>query len=110
MTAYDAWLDEPQAAQDDLDAQDDQRWQVAHANAAGAMISGLDNDEAAMIAESVDEFISDTMDESHFELLNKLLIDIAMKRPFDSSSALIEDVRDLIAEKLALRFYKELGE
>ena len=110
MTAYDAWLDEPQAAQDDLDAQDDERWQVAHANAAGAMISGLDDDEAAMIAESVDEFISDTMDDEQFKDLNALLIDIAMSGPFDADSGLIRDVRDLIAEKLALRFYKELGE
>ncbi len=110
MTAYDRWKTSHGDLQGMLEAQEDERWQLARENAAGALRDGLSSDEAVMISESVDEFISDTMDESHFEQLNKLLIDIAMKRPFDSSSALIEDVRDLIQEKLEVKYFKEFDE
>ena len=104
---YDTWRASHGDTQGALQEQDEHRWQAAHEKANSAIESGIDDDDAAMLNEKIDEFFVESMDDEHFKSLSKLLFDVAMNRPVESSSALIEDIRELVLESLTTKFYKE---
>lgn len=104
---YDAWRLNHGNTQGDLQEIEEYRWHLAHKKANRAMMLGLDDCDAITLKEEIDEFVLESIDDENSKDLSKLLFDVAMGQPVNSNSNLIEDIRELILEELATKFYKE---
>jgi hypothetical protein len=107
-STYDRWLDEPLEAQDHEDAKDEQRWQVANEKAASAILEPLEGDNFLCAADALAHMFESDLDNEHYEDLYRVLIDLTLGHPVETSILFLKKIGDVIEEALSAKYYEEL--